>query len=277
MIKLSHRVSPNEKGLRGAQSWLESKLARLDDEQKNSILMAGSELLENAVKFHMERNLQAAVFLQIRLSERIEIRVTNLIESEEDASFLISQIEEINKGTDPRVKYIGRLKKIMEDRVPGESQLGLLRIESEGNFHLDYEVGKGRLTVLACKYINTGKADHMESLVTGELVIEIRDNDPLEIIWKGRMRDLNPSALLDNYLDGLIPHLLDRTVIVDFSTMDSINSSTIPPILTFLSNLEKKRIRAQVRYDSKIYWQKASFKPLSVLTRDFRFVTITAL
>lgn len=274
MTKLTRKVPPNEEGLRKTDKWLEGKMAKLNEEQKSSVLMAGNELLENAVKFHMEKKLSANVLLQVNFSETVEIRVTNQFENHEEIAGLLRNIDEINSGGDPRLQYMYRLKDIMERRVPGESRLGLLRIAGEGNFDIQYEIMDNKLTVRASKYINRKRENTMESLITEEFAVNVKDNDPVIIHWTGRSRDLNPSALLDRYLEELITNLLDKDVVVDFTEMDSLNSSTIPPILSFLTGLEKKRIRTTVRYAGDVYWQKASFKPLSVLTRDFQFVTI---
>lgn len=272
--KLSKKIHPTEKDLRKADLWLEGRLDKLDPELKSALLMTGNELLENAVKFHMEKGLGSPVLLQITFSEKVELQVTNHFDSEDDIAPLLDIIDSINRGVDPRVQYMYRLKEIMEKRIPGESRLGLLRIAGEGNFSLEYLIQNRKLTVRASKYYSNRRADKMESLITEDFAIKVREDDPVNILWTGRSRNLNPSLILDKYLNGLLPHLLDREVLIDFTEMDSLNSSTIPPILSFLTDLEKRKVRTEVRYSKEVYWQNASFKPLSVLTREFKYVQI---
>ena len=277
MTRLTKTIHPTVKNLKKIDIWLEKKLKSYDDELRSSILMAGIELLENALKYHMDNHLSQKIIFQIIISETVEIIVTNRLKGTDDAKVIIDHISKINHGADPREQYMYRLKEIMENRVYGESQLGLLRIAGEGNFSIQYNLTENSLTVIARKYYNYERNSAMDSLITKDFSIIIKKNDPLEVIWTGKSRDLNPSLLIDKYLDNLITQLLDKDILVDFSTMEALNSSTIPPILTFLSNLEKRRIRAKIQYSKDIYWQRASFKPLAVLTRDFVFVKIQAI
>ncbi|MBI9098798.1 MAG: hypothetical protein JEY91_10000 [Spirochaetaceae bacterium] len=274
MISLTKKIPPSEKALDAIDQLIVKKLSSYDDEIQSTIRMVGIELLENALKYHMEKDISSSIEFKISINDSVEIKVTNLLRNTEDAYKLIEHVNNINSGIDPKVQYMHRLKEIMENRIPGESQLGLLRIVGEGNFGIQYNLKDNCLTVSATKYINRKRNRAMDSLITKDFSIIINDNDPFEVIWKGRSRDLNPSLVIDKYLDELTTHLLDRDILVDFSSMESLNSSTIPPILTFLTNLEKKRIRATVQYSKDVYWQRASFKPLSVLTRDFKFVKL---
>ena len=208
---------------------------------------------------------------------KINIKITSHLRSSEDSRELVRYIDKINKGLDPKIQYMYRLKEIMEHRVPGDSRLGLLRIAGEGNFGLQCRLSGNSVTVSAEKYFLQKRNITMDSLITKDFSISVKEGDPWEVVWTGKSRDLNPAPVIDNYLDDLSSHLLDKEVIVDFTTMESMNSSTIPPILTFLTNLEKKRVRAVIKYSKEVYWQRASFRPLTVLTRDFTFVKISAV
>lgn len=277
MLSITKRIHPNKKDLEKTDIWMRHKLKSLEEETRSTVLMAGNELLENAVKYHMEKNITSRIIFKMSINDKISLEVTNRLCPGDDVHFLLDHINRINTGSDPILQYQYRLKEIMEKRIPGESRLGLLRIAGEGNFRIGYNLSDDHLSIKAGKFYRKKRDRAMESLITKDFSIEIKGNNPLEILWSGKSRDLNPSLVIDKYLDELMEYLYDREVVVDFTSMESLNSSTIPPILTFLSNLEKKMIRTDVRYSRDIYWQRASFKPLSVLIRDFRFVKIQSV
>jgi hypothetical protein len=135
-------------------------------------------------------------------------------------------------------------------------------------------LGTNLITVHVFKDYVKKRKKVMESLTTKDFSIIVNEGDPYKVCWTGRSRNLNPSLLIDEYLYELSNYLVNRDAVIDFSKMEALNSSTIPPILTFFTNLEKKRIHTTVQYSNDIHWQRASFKPLSVLTRDFTFVKI---
>jgi hypothetical protein len=274
MIKISKKILPTVKDLQKFDEYLGKKLKKIDEEENCCIHMASLELLENAVKHHVSHNLDKVIFFDLTIDEIVRINVTNQLNSPIDAEILIKHIDDLNSGIDPRTQYVCRLKEIMEYRIPNESKLGLLRIAGEGNFGLKYELGTNLITVHVFKDYVKKRKKVMESLTTKDFSIIVNEGDPYKVCWTGRSRNLNPSLLIDEYLYELSNYLVNRDAVIDFSKMEALNSSTIPPILSFFTNLEKKRIHPTVQYSNDIHWQRASFKPLSVLTRDFTFVKI---
>jgi len=277
MVSISKKIIPSKKDLNKMDDWFEKKLNRVPAQQRDSAHMAGIELLENAVKYHLNHNIKQNVHFELIINKTIVIKITNKLIKTKDAQELIEHIDKINNGLDPRIQYMHRLKEIMENRIPNDSKLGLLRIAGEGNFNIEYNLSGDNITVTARKYFYKERNIKMDSLITKDFSIIVKDEDPIKINWIGKSRDLYPAPLIDDYLETLSDHLLEKEIEIDFSTMESMNSSTIPPILSFFKNLEEKRIRTLVKYSHDIYWQRASFKPLAVLIRDFIFVKITTV
>jgi len=115
----------------------------------------------------------------------------------------------------------------------------------------------------------------MHSLEVEGLKLElIEDNNKVILHWIGKSRHMNPSMLLDPYFESIIPDLVNKEFIMDFSKLETMNSSTVPPILSFIRNLEDNGIPTEVKYERSLSWQTASFVPLATITCNFRFVKV---
>ena len=53
-----------------------------------------------------------------------------------------------------------------------------------------------------------------------------------------------------------------------------MNSSTIPPLLTFIKDLEESTTDATFLYNDEKDWQRASFKPLSIIAGRYKNIII---
>lgn len=118
----------------------------------------------------------------------------------------------------------------------------------------------------------------MKSLESEGLKIEAaEDNGKVTLTWKGKSRNMTPELILDPYFAEIIPNLTGKVLTVDFSQLQTMNSSTVPPILSFIRNLEEKQIQTEVKYDCCLGWQCASFIPLSTIIRNYKYVKIEAI
>ncbi len=118
----------------------------------------------------------------------------------------------------------------------------------------------------------------MKELLCGKLNIIIEEeNNIVRMTWLGESREINPSSFLDSYLKEFARQIKDypgKNMVVDFSKLHTMNSSTVKPILLFIRLLELESINSEILYDDKSSWQRASFITLAAITRFYKFVKI---
>ena len=106
----------------------------------------------------------------------------------------------------------------------------------------------------------------MENLKSGSLEIALsKSGNKTSVAWIGQSDEANPGLILNPYLDSLVEKLKGGEVVIDFAKLDYMNSSTVPPIIRFIKNLDKTGITTTITYDEKSKWQVSSFKVLEPL------------
>lgn len=108
-----------------------------------------------------------------------------------------------------------------------------------------------------------------------EIIVQ-RDSTTLRLEWTGSIHSSDPGDYLDPYFDLLIDTAAqDRLAIVcDFSRLEYMNSSSIPPLIHLLRECGDREIKAEFRYDAARKVQTASFRALDVIARKSRFTTV---
>jgi hypothetical protein len=117
----------------------------------------------------------------------------------------------------------------------------------------------------------------MRELKEGLLTINIEENeDEVRLKLEGNSRDAEPAIFLDPYFKEILEDMKSngKKLVVDFRNLNSMNSSTVLPIITFVRNLEEGSIRTEIVFDPERNWQKASFIPLSAITKLYKFVKV---
>lgn len=105
--------------------------------------------------------------------------------------------------------------------------------------------------------------DHFEH---DRLSIQMTKNGGHAVLkWRGQSGDRDPGARLTPYFSGLIPRLQGLELILAFENLEYMNSSTIPPIIGFMKQLDERGIQTRITYDAGSKWQSASFKALKTL------------
>lgn len=118
----------------------------------------------------------------------------------------------------------------------------------------------------------------MKELLCGKLnIILEEENNIIKMTWLGESREINPSSFLDPYLKEFAEQIKNnpgKSMIVDYSKLHTMNSSTVKPILFFIRLLEQESIHSEILYDDKSSWQRASFLTLAAITKFYKFVKI---
>lgn len=273
-MKLKKRMSPKWGNIHLIQDKLEKKLKNHDKGFVDNLKMVSGELLENSVKYYMKNNIRKSINFTFYHDEEVIISIRDQWVLEEDIREITESIDKINNSRDPYGLFLERLQEILDNRVKGESRLGLLRIASEGGFTLSYKFNNGKLSITAQKKI-TKEEFGMLPLDYEDLKIEVTDfEEYIKVDWIGKCRTLNPESILDNYLAKLTQHAIGKKVFVSFDSLESMNSSTVPPLLTLIKTLEENKTESLILYNEDEDWQRASFKPLTVIASRYQYVKI---
>lgn len=268
------KVKANWKSIKSIQNHLERKLKNNEKGYIDSVNMVAGELLENSIKYYMKKEKKKSLSFFFSNKDDVIISILNQEIDNEDLPSVIDLIDEINCSSNPYNLYIDRLQEIIDNRVKGENRLGLLRVVSDGGYTLRYKLSNNKLSIYASKKL-VGEDMQMKKLVYEDLTIEVTEQqNHYEISWIGQCRTLNPEFILDSYLAEVSQFLKGKKAVITFKKLDSMNSSTVPPLLTFIKTLEESAIDAEFVYNDEEDWQRASFKPLSIITAKYKHVVI---
>jgi hypothetical protein len=116
----------------------------------------------------------------------------------------------------------------------------------------------------------------MQGLKVNELEIRVTKGPQTLIEWLGISNARDPGLTLIPYLDQVTKELDCEEVFVDFSKLEYINSSTVPPIIRLIKELDKKAIKTHVIYNKSLKWQQESFKALATLSKILKHVNVEA-
>ncbi|MBN2617921.1 MAG: hypothetical protein JXR64_06375 [Spirochaetales bacterium] len=275
-MKFKKNIKPVWENIHKVQDKLQKKLKKRDKSYIDSVKMVAGELLENSVKYYMNNNIKKPIKFSYSDTNEIKIGVENQIINEVDLYPLTQFIDRIINSKNPYDLFLSRLQEILDNRIKGESRLGLLRVASDGGYVLGYEYNDNKINIFAKKSINEEEII-MKSLEYEDLRIDIMEIDSyVKVMWIGKCRTLNPENVLDTYLAELAEYLVGKKAIITFDKLEAMNSSTVPPLLTFIKNLEENGVDSRFLYNDKEDWQRASFKPLSVIAGRYIHVKIEA-
>lgn len=274
-MKYQKKMSPKWENIGKVQDRIGWLLKDRDKGFTDSIKMVAGELLENSVKYYANHNIRKRIDFNLTITDKIVISIKDqVLVDNTDVEELCRLIERINISTNVYNMFYDRLQAIFDNRKKGESKLGLLRIASEGGLNLDYKIIDNNISIYAQKAIRTGEIS-MEPLNYEDLKIEVVNFDTyIKVSWSGKCRALNPEHILDDYLEKLNSYATGTKLVVNFDKLESMNSSTVPPLLTFIKNLESSKIHTVFEYNIDEDWQRASFKPLAIITGKFTYVKI---
>lgn len=106
------------------------------------------------------------------------------------------------------------------------------------------------------------------------LSIEVTEkDDSIEIKWTGKSTNRSPSKfitpILVNVLKVSSEH--NKRIVLDFRSLDYMNSSTITPIIKVLERAKKGKTQVSIIYNKAIKWQDLNFSALKIFeTKDKR-------
>lgn len=108
------------------------------------------------------------------------------------------------------------------------------------------------------------------------------DSDTFTITFDGKTINWAGEIKFQNFYDQLLAFfneiVKDMTpeheIIIRFNDLNYMNSSTIQAMMVLLKMLNEQKIYTIVTYDSKINWQRSSFKALEKLNKVLTYIKI---
>lgn len=113
----------------------------------------------------------------------------------------------------------------------------------------------------------------------GELSIEsIDEADALRFRWTGKSNARDPNSFLAPLLQEAAARAVkeDKPIVLDFTGMEYMNSSTFSPLVKMLHQAAKDGMRVRVEYDKARKWQTLSFNALNALTTSDGRISLLA-
>lgn len=97
------------------------------------------------------------------------------------------------------------------------------------------------------------------------------DDEAITAVWSGKSIEREPGKFITPLLMRLIKRCSerDKRLLLDFRSIDFMNSSTITPLIKMLERAKRGSSRMTVIYDSESKWQELIFSALTIFsTKD---------
>ena len=122
----------------------------------------------------------------------------------------------------------------------------------------------------------------MNDLANGDLLIKAQlDGAVAKLLWTGKSAEANPGAFLNPYLESAIEEASGQSLRLelDFTEMEYMNSSTVPPLIRALTAMNKGGVSGAILYKKDLKWQEASFKAMEnvVKIQNFKGISVSGV
>jgi hypothetical protein len=94
------------------------------------------------------------------------------------------------------------------------------------------------------------------------------------ITWVGKSESRDPSSVINPYFKNIFTKFKGKELEIKFEQLKYMNSSTVPPIIQLIKDLEENGIKSTITYDKNSKWQVASFKALETIVRTMNSITV---
>lgn len=110
-----------------------------------------------------------------------------------------------------------------------------------------------------------------------DLTIELDDGERVRVAWRGKSTAREPSQFVLPVLTKALELAAGshKEVLIDFSQLQYMNSSTITPLIRILEQAKRGTVKVKVIYQKALKWQALSFTALRVFQTDDQRIEIT--
>ena len=119
-----------------------------------------------------------------------------------------------------------------------------------------------------------------ESYTSDLLKIEVQEKkDEIVAQWTGKSVHRNPGKFITPILIHVLKNSADlgKHIILDFRSLDYMNSSTITPIIKVLERAKRGKLKISVLYQKSLKWQELSFTALEIFQTNDKRVEIRGM
>jgi hypothetical protein len=106
------------------------------------------------------------------------------------------------------------------------------------------------------------------------LEILFEEGEKNTLTWVGKSESRDPSSLLNPYFKNISKTFKGKDLEIKFEQLRYMNSSTVPPIIKLIKDLEENGIKSTITYDKNSKWQVASFKALETIVRTMQNISV---
>jgi len=106
------------------------------------------------------------------------------------------------------------------------------------------------------------------------LAIEVTGaTEEATMIWRGISDARSPNDFLGPVFKKIIGELGPRTITVDFSHLEFMNSSTVSPIISLLKELDRVGTKTRVVFGAE-EWQQVHMRCIRTIARVLKNITV---
>ena len=106
------------------------------------------------------------------------------------------------------------------------------------------------------------------------LEIKLEEGQKNVMTWSGNSEGRDPSAVINPFLREIFEKIKGRDLEIKFEQLKYMNSSTVPPIIQLIKQLEDNAVKTTITYDKNSNWQVASFKALETIVKSMNHITV---
>ncbi len=115
------------------------------------------------------------------------------------------------------------------------------------------------------------------TITENSLTLDLQDGpDELVMRWTGKSSDRDPGRFLAPLFQKVLAEAAQRCVVMDFSQLEYMNSSTFTPLVKLLSEARGANQRLRLEYSRERKWQALSFVALKSFETPNGRITLLA-
>lgn len=116
-----------------------------------------------------------------------------------------------------------------------------------------------------------------ETFTDKSLTLELDDGaSEVRLVWRGKSNDREPGRFLLPILQRALSAAAGKKLVLDFSSIEYMNSSTFTPLVKFLDEAQRKHAQVEVAYSQSRKWQALSFSALRAFSTQDGRISIQA-
>jgi hypothetical protein len=112
------------------------------------------------------------------------------------------------------------------------------------------------------------------NLKDNNLEITMQEGPKNIVTWIGKSESRDPSSVINPYFKEIFEKFKGKELEIKFEQLKYMNSSTVPPIIQLIKDLEENNIKSTITYDKNSKWQVASFKALETIVRTMNNISV---